>query len=136
MDFQYSFKHVKTGNHIISQSWTEFYKLQENKELSTYNHLGQLQFYCKYASNTRDWNERLNKFWRGARGYEKVGQLDCSGIFCSTIHTGLRLFMRHLHNVACMEGDSEVCNMMSKNDCSFHHYGDAHYPCLPEHVVD
>ena len=122
MDYQYQFKHISTGRLIIAQSWREFYDLQDNKEYKeVYTFLGRLELYGKHDVKSIHQRNRMNKFWEGARGFEKADKVKCSGIPCSGMYNYIRNFLVNVHNHACMQGDTETIKKANKQDVWFYH---------------
>ena len=99
----YTFTHIKTGKKIISQTWSEFYKLQSDRDYTqSYMRLGTTEF--PRVNNPQDiykLEERVNNFFKGAEGYEQVGKLNTIGVSFNP----LRVFLKVIHNHACMIGD-------------------------------
>jgi hypothetical protein len=120
----YAFRNRKTGHVIITQTWAEFYEYQRkawtgwNSEwiaLDEHKRLGTTTF---PTSRKEAWDActRFNAFWSGAKGYEKVAGVRCIG----WIHTPIRLFLWHVHNCACMEGDLDLVKKADQDDRWFY----------------
>lgn len=101
--FAYQFKHKQTRKIVIATSWTEFFKLQANKEYNQLNRLG-ISNYWNWFKDSNNSEERLNSFWSGAIGYEKIGRIDCTGVYDNPI----RWFLKNIKNHAAMQGDKET----------------------------
>lgn len=106
MNYQFQFKNKKTGVKVIAQSWDQCFDLQRDPDyIQTYRTLGEAPDYRLKNDDTYKQNEKLNKFWEGAQGFEKVGKVNCSGIFIPNMFSSIRMFLRSVHNHACMQGD-------------------------------
>ena len=132
LNFYFSFKHRETGKIIIAQSWSEFYKLQQDHNYTDQKKLGVIE-YCPNEPTpvSYDVSMALNRFWSGARGYEKIGELDCLGIPGSGVYNGIRNFLRNVHNQACMEGDVLLWKKVKEADSWFWHNNRIHQLALP-----
>lgn len=128
MDYQYhyQFKHIKTGKIIIAQSWSEFYDLQSNKDYAqTHSLLGRIVCHGKHDPESILQRQRMNKFWEGAKGFEKVSSIRCSSIPCSQMYNYIRNFLVNIHNHACMQGDIETVIKANEHDKWFYNNGNA-----------
>lgn len=126
MDYQYQFKHRETGVLVIAQSWSEFYDLQSNDDYQQlYNLLGRKAFHGKHDVESVRQKNRMNKFWKGAEGFEKVSRIDCGSIPVSGMYNYIRNFLTNVHNHACMQGDIETVKKAKEHDKWFYHNGNA-----------
>ncbi len=126
--YGYTFTHKSTKRKVIAQSWSEYFKLSDDNEYdNTYKLLG----ISKYSAinifyntgSTREYEEKLNRFWSGAKGYEKIGKIDCVGITCNPI----RMFLKNLHNHACMIGDKQLLTKINQSSLYFYAYSSIDY---------
>jgi len=115
----YTFQHKKTGRKFIAQSWNEFYEFQSNKDYFQfdYTRLGSTSFKRFPFETTGNLERKINKFWEGAKGYELCGFVDTMG----TSGNPYRIFLRNIHNHACMQGDKETMLKAKEMDKWFWH---------------
>jgi hypothetical protein len=107
----YTFTHIKSGRKVIAQNWCEFHELQRNNDYDQNTRNG----FCNYIpwlSSTNDIENRINKFWEGAAGYEKCGRIDCTGICGNPI----RVVLKNMRNHAAMQGDKDLYNKLNELD--------------------
>lgn len=122
MDYQYQFKH-DSGRIVIAQSWKEYNELNNHKEYGYPKFLGKAPMYRSVKDDTYDLNLKINRFWTGAIGFNKIGHLSTMGIVCSGNHNIIRLFLRTIANHAAMQGDIETYNKANRADKYFHSNG-------------
>lgn len=124
----YAFKHRATGRVVITQTWPEFWEYQRKSNrgwgsdwiaLDAHKRLGTTELTDPNPRAAWDACKRFNKFWVGAKGHEKCGELLCFGF----MHIAVRLFLWHVHNIACMEGDQQLLNKVKADDKWFHSNG-------------
>lgn len=126
MDYQHQFKHIKTGKIIIAQSQSEFYDLHSNRDYEIiYTLLGKIERHGKHDPESILQRQRMNKFWEGAKGFEKVSSVSCSSIPCSQMYNYIRNFLVNIHNHACMQGDIETIKKVNEHDSWFYNNGNA-----------
>lgn len=124
----YTFTHKSNGKKIISQSWAEFYELQSNKEYDqSYHRLGTTEFKA-YTNSIYQTEEKINKFFSGAKGYEQTGNLNCNGV----TYNVLRVFLKVIHNHACMIGDKITVESTKEMDKWFYHNSNHSRLLLPQ----
>lgn len=123
--YQYQFRHKETGKLVIAQSWKEFYDLQSNKDYSSYTMLGRLERFGKHDVESVRQRIRMNNFWKGAKGFEKVYNVEDCGVPCSGMYNYIRNFLVNIHNHACMQGDKETVKKANEQDKWFHNNGNA-----------
>lgn len=113
----YYFTHEKTGIKVIPKDWTHFYVLQSSSQYSMSEELN------IHRSNRfvtyEEWQTR-NRFWSGAVGFQKIGELHYRGIPPASFMDGIRFFLRELYNHACMRGDAEVAYNASLAEKQFY----------------
>lgn len=138
MDYSYQFTHRKTGKHVIAASWNEYHKLNANSEYYNtykrlgYNHtIGDLGYHNHKESSRAA--ERMNAFWKGAEGFEKIGRINCIGIPASGWFNPIRTFLKNVANHAAMQGDRTTYLKALESDKCFHVEGSVHQYLLPEH---
>lgn len=140
MDYEqratYQFTHSKTGRKVIAQNWTQFYELQRNKEYrGGYSRLGCIDRIPgpKDYKMHSDITDKINNFWKGAEGYQKIGELSYIGISVSGWFNYIRLFLKNVRNHAAMQGDRDTYMRARAADEVFWSEGSIHYYLLPEH---
>lgn len=135
MDYQYQFTHKATGRKVISQSWAEYCNLDSNEEyIDPVFHARLDPPRCnnyQHNSYMADCASKLNAFWAGALGYEKVSKIECNGYPASGLFNGIRLFLKNTRNHACMIGDIETVKKTMESDKYFHHNSGVTRLCLP-----
>lgn len=117
-NINYYFQHKETKVNVTPKDWTHFFELQRNKEYTQIS-MYQLEDNSKGVIPYKYWQSR-NRFWQGAEGFEKNGKLICSGIPCSSYLDTIRLFLRELHNHACMQGDKKTAVKAKREDRFFY----------------
>lgn len=126
MDYQYQFIHKKSGKKVIAQSWNEFWKMQSSSDYdSSYKYPGREGYQSEVHWQNCNGilakiEEKVNKFWQGAKGFEKVGQINCNGWTFNPI----KIVLKNIHNHACMMGDLETVQKVKKASFKV-------YPALP-----
>lgn len=107
----YQFTHKSTGKKVIAQNWSQFYTFQRdnNYSLDYRNGINHIRTWVK---GTQEIEERVNQFWQGAVGYEKIGQLRTSGVCGNPI----RVVLKNMINHAAMQGDREIYNTLCELD--------------------
>lgn len=155
--FKYQFEH-KSGRKIIAQSDAEFYHMQghtRDKDIPLYLKTGKkgefednswrhgsysnisFKSWAGFA-NSKQYaaEEKLNKFWNNAIGYEKLFPTDLTSKFKNTkLSIGyfgcpLKRFLAEIKNQANMEGNKELYDRA--DNCSKLLYSNQY--CLPEHI--
>lgn len=113
------FKHKETKVNVTPQDWTHFFKLQRDHTNYIQMLMRQLEDNSARVLPFDYWQSR-NKFWQGAVGFEKSGHLECTGVPLGNYLDVIRLFLRELHNHACMQGDSETIKKTKLADRFFY----------------
>ncbi len=140
--YQQTFHHRKTGKKYITRNlsemwawqegirqqpsfprgWEEVYNSHENARahIRIYNYAKREHQQLQQAIGVIE--DRVNKFWEGAVGYERVGEVAWNGI----TRNGFRMFLKTMRNRAAMEGDKEAYNKARNMDAEW--YGE--YPVV------
>ena len=107
--YGYTFRH-KDGYHVIAQSWTHFYKLQSDRDYIQidYNRLGtRCVPYMRLSKEFRDLEKSINDYFEPLSYYVRTGNIT-TGIQIGNQFSVIRIFLKYLHNHACMIGDREL----------------------------
>lgn len=116
------YTHEKTGVHHIVDYCGSHLSEDEDYYLNytlTYRS-GIAKIFNPKDTDSKNIAEKMNRFWSGARGYEKVGKVDCTGIPVSGIYNGIRLWLKQCHNHACMLGDIDTVKSTKKANSWFY----------------
>ena len=123
---KYAYKHKNANKWSIAQSDDELDRF--NMSMDFRRRLGKSSVTRTKVRGKflKDDSKRMNAFWAGAKGYQKIGFIKCIGIPGSGIFNTMRNFLTCIWNHGCMIGDRELMLAAREADTWYHENGNIH----------
>jgi len=135
IDYGYTFRHRRLGYNVIAQSWTHFFKLQADEDYFQldYQRFGTRHFKTmRLSTEFRKLEKEINNFFEPLAEYTRVGHI-ITGIQIGDQFSAIQLFLKYLHNHACMMGDRELLFKVNNAKRVFRYNEELCRHALPPH---